>query len=282
MAPVTTGRQNGVVARALGLAIQLAPAALIVYGLVGARQLRVTRQQVRLARLKAPLRVAFLTDLHFSRAFGEGSVRRWVDAALAESPDVILLGGDFVDDAVPPEGLARLSAELAWLEAPLGVHAVIGNHDRNAYANLDSLTDWLNRASINVLVNSGVRLRDDVWLGGVDDLWTGLPDVASAFAAADESAAWLLLSHNPDFLPRVPERVDLTFSGHTHGGQVVAPIFGPLYTGSSYGVRFASGLVRGPALGYVSRGLGSTTLPVRIACPPEIAILDLLPADEQT
>ncbi|HEX2863770.1 MAG TPA: metallophosphoesterase [Deinococcales bacterium] len=277
MAIAPAGRRRGLARRVLSTLLRLAPAALFAYGLAEARATRVSRVQVRLERLKSPLRVAFLTDLHYSTAFGEGSVRRWVDAALAESPDVVLLGGDFVDQAVPMEGLARLSAELAWLEAPLGVHAVIGNHDRDAYPNLDALGPWLERASINLLVNEGRKLRDDVYLGGVDDLWTGLPDAALAFQDAPEDAAWLLLSHNPDYLPRVPERVDLTLSGHTHGGQIVLPVLGPVYTGSSYGARFAAGLVRGPALGYVSRGLGATTLPVRFACPPEIAILDLLP-----
>jgi predicted MPP superfamily phosphohydrolase len=87
----------------------------------------------------------------------------------------------------------------------------------------------------------------------------------------------VLLSHNPDLLPRVPERVGLTLSGHTHGGQVVLPLLGAPHSGSSFRGRFLSGVVRGPALGYVSRGLGATTLPLRVWCPPELAILELTP-----
>ena len=78
-------------------------------------------------------------------------------------------------------------------------------------------------------------------------------------------------------LPEVPTDVGLTLSGHTHGGQVVLPGLGALQTSSRYGDRFLAGWVQGPARGYVSRGLGVTSIPVRINCPAELTILDLMP-----
>ena len=99
-----------------------------------------------------------------------------------------------------------------------------------------------------------------------------------ALAERPPAAPTLLLSHNPDLLPLVPNGVDLTLCGHTHGGHVRLPGIGPIVTSSAYGRRFAAGWVRTPALGYVSRGPGVGVLPVRWDCPPEVTLLTLSPA----
>ena len=93
-------------------------------------------------------------------------------------------------------------------------------------------------------------------------------------------AACLLLAHNPDSLPHVPLSVDLALCGHTHGGQIRLPGWGPVFTSSEHGQRFASGWVEEPgvALGYVSRGLGTVILPARLNCAAELAVFDLVPA----
>ena len=234
-------------------------------------------QRVVLAGLRAPLRVAWLTDLHHGQFVRTPSVRAWVDAALDHAPDVVLLGGDLVDHTPGVYADDGLAAELARLRAPLGVLAVAGNHDHARFRGIEPYADLLGDAGIEVLVNRGVSVRDDLHIAGLDDLRNGRPDLGATLRDRGSAGATVLLSHNPDVLPDVPLDVGVTLAGHTHGGQVVLPGIGALYTSSRYGDRFLAGWVEGPARGYVSRGLGVTSIPVRINCPAELTILDLLP-----
>lgn len=245
---------------------------------LGAHRFDVVLERAPLAGLRTPLRVAWLTDLHHGPFVRTASVRAWVDAALEAAPDLVLLGGDLVDQQTgtdPDEGLV---AELARLAVPLGVLAVWGNHDRARFHAIDRFGHALRAVGVEVLVNRGASVRDDLHVAGLDDFRTGRPDLDAALRDRPTAGATLLLSHNPDVLPQVPLDVGLTLAGHTHGGQVVLPGVGALYTSSEYGDRFLAGWVEGPARGYVSRGLGMSNLPVRINCPAELTLLDLTPA----
>ena len=240
----------------------------------------VVRHRLTLPGLESGLRVAHLTDLHFGPVQRLTAVRAWVDATLALEPDTILITGDFLEDERALPDLSQLCAELERLHAPLGVFAVLGNHDYGAFGSvneLHTLTDALESVGIRVLVNQGFWLRQDVYVAGLDDLWLGQPDLEQSLRNAPKNAALILLSHHPDVLPSVPPSVALTLSGHTHGGQVVLPVVGPVHTGSKYRARFAAGFVRGDlgALGFVSRGLGTTALPLRYGCPAELVLLEL-------
>ena len=238
----------------------------------------VVHERAVLSGLRAPLRVALLTDLHHGQFVRTASVRAWVDAALAEAPDLVLLGGDLVDHSPGADPDEDLVAELARLRAPLGVLAVAGNHDHGRYGGIEPFAVPLRGVGIDVLVNHGVSVRDDLYVAGLDDLRNGRPDLGAALRDRRAASATVLVSHNPDVLPDVPNDIGLTLAGHTHGGQVVLPGAGALYTSSRYGDRFLAGWVEGPARGYVSRGLGVTSIPVRINCPAELTILDLVPA----
>jgi predicted MPP superfamily phosphohydrolase len=229
--------------------------------------------------LRAPLRVGWLADLHHGPWIGVGAVEAWVDATLAEAPDLIVLGGDIVDQREGGSVVALMS-ELGRLRAPLGVRAVWGNHDRTRFRRIGEFEALLRAAGIMVLVNRGELVRDDLWLAGVDDLVTGRPDLHGALRGRPADAACLLASHNPGLLPEVPVSVALTLSGHTHGGQVMLPWIGPPITSSRYERRFASGWVSGPARGYVSRGLGFGIVPIRVNCPAELTILELTPSSQ--
>ena len=237
----------------------------------------VVRERAALPGLQAPIRIAWLTDLHHGEFVRTASVRAWVDAALRETPDLVLLGGDLVDHHPGTDADAELFAELARLRAPLGVLAVPGNHDHSRFRGSRRFVALLQGAGIEVLVNRGVAVRPDLYVAGLDDLRNGRPDLDATLRDRPAAGATLLVSHNPDVLPDVPTDVPLTLSGHTHGGQVVLPGVGALYTSSRYGDRFLAGWVEGPARGYVSRGLGVTSLPVRVNCPAELTILDLEP-----
>ncbi len=244
----------------------------------GAYPFDVVRQRAALPGLQAPVRIAWLTDLHHGEYVRTASVRAWVDAALGEAPDLVLLGGDLVDQTPGADADAELFAELARLRAPLGVLAVAGNHDHGRFRGIGPFVALLHGAGIETLVNRGIEVRPDLFVAGLDDFRNGRPDLGATLRDRPAAGATLLASHNPDVLPEVPTDIGLTLSGHTHGGQVVLPGVGALYTSSAYGDRFLAGWVEGPARGYVSRGLGVSTLPVRINCPAELTILDLVPA----
>jgi uncharacterized protein len=236
----------------------------------------VERYELPLVRISHPLRVAFLCDLHVGPYIGAGTVRSWVALANAEAPDLVVLGGDLVDRFGPRD--PRLVAEeLAHLTAPLGRFAVWGNHDHRRFRDLAPLERALSDVGIVPLRNQGVDVRDDLHLAGLDDLRSGRPDLASSLQGRSRARATLLVSHNPDVLPSVPTDVDLTLCGHTHGGQIRLPGIGAVVTSSRYGRRFVSGWVEAPARGYVSRGLGVGIVPMRLDCPPELTVLDLVP-----
>ncbi len=243
----------------------------------GTYHFEVVRERAELAGLRAPVRVAWLTDLHHGQHVRTASVRAWVDAALAEAPDLVLLGGDLVDQTPGADADDGLAAELARLRAPLGVLAVAGNHDHGRFRGLEPYAGLLRGVGIEVLVNRGISARGDLHVAGLDDLRNGRPDLGAALRDRGSAGATVLVSHNPDVLPDVPTDIGLTLAGHTHGGQVVLPGVGALFTSSRYGDRFLAGWVEGPARGYVSRGLGVTSIPVRINCPAELTILDLVP-----
>lgn len=230
--------------------------------------------------LKQPLRLAHLSDLHVGAFIGPEMVRRWVEATQEQAPDLVVITGDLTDSEKP--ALIRPAvAEMRGFRAPLGVWAVWGNHDYRLRAyksrDLSDLEAWLEASGVRVLNNAGVLLREDFYLAGVDDFWHGRPDVAGALEGLPDSAASLLLCHNPDYLFEVPATVGLTLCGHTHGGQIWIPFFGAVFTSSKYGQRFAEGWVEDPVKAFVSRGLGVSTLPLRYRCEAELVVLDLLP-----
>lgn len=241
----------------------------------------VTRHRLGLEALEKPLRVVQLSDLHYGPYLHAGSVRAWVGQAQAEAGDLIVLTGDTVDRWLRGP-LGPLVEALAGLRAPLGVWACLGNHDHYRFgADLEVLRDALAEAGITLLVNQGTPLRDDLYLAAVDDYTSGTPDLEAALGSAPGGAATLLLCHQPDYFPEMTMRADLTLAGHTHGGQVRLPFLGTPVTSTTYGERYLQGWVVPPNMrfgkAYVTRGLGVSTLPVRLNCPAELAVFDLEP-----
>ena len=243
--------------------------------------------------LREPLRISFLTDLHLGPYLAADDLEAWVAASNAERPDLVLLGGDIVDQRYGGD-LSELRMILPSLTAPLGAYAVLGNHDRTRFRHLEPLRGALADGGVELLVNQGRYVRGDLFVAGIDDLRVGDASVDGALAhapgsggssdaAKDSGAATLLLSHNPDIIAELPQDygpvgIDLLLAGHTHGGQIRIPGLGPLVTSSKYGARYASGWVPAPFPAFVSRGLGVTALPFRFACPAELVVFDLRPA----
>jgi predicted MPP superfamily phosphohydrolase len=190
-------------------------------------------------------------------------------------PDLILLGGDY---CLKDRKYIRPCFDvLSGLKAPLGVYGVLGNHDY--WHGVTETSERMAAAGVTELTNRGVWLTrgsDRFRLAGVDDYWTGHSNAVPALGDAKREDACLLLSHNPDFAEKLRDvRVGLVLSGHTHGGQVVFP-GGAAFVPSQYGQKYLRGLVRAPeTLVYVSRGLGTTGIPVRVGSRPEINLITL-------
>lgn len=263
----------------LGLLAGGSVAVVTGVGAAGAYGFEVERISASLPGLRRPVDVAWLADFHYGPFIHAGSVAAWVDATMALAPDVIVLGGDMVDHLAPND-VTPLLLQIARLRAPLGVYAVWGNQDYSRYGFSGEIRRFeaeLAAAGVTVLVNRGVSLRDDLFLGGVDADRVGPMRMRSAFEGRPAGSASILAAHKPKMLLRVPPDVDLTLCGHTHGGQIVLPGIGPVFDRSELGREFVSGWVRAPGLGYVSRGLGVAHVPFRLNCPGEITLAILTP-----
>jgi predicted MPP superfamily phosphohydrolase len=246
------------------------------YGfLYGRHELSTTRESIAvrgLPRALAGLRIGLMTDIHRSRLVAHQDVARAVSLLMSEHPDLIVLGGDYVTWG-DRRYVAPSAEVLAALTAPYGVHAILGNHDDD-----HDMPLALAKNGVHVLKDARTRLtirNESLDLVGIR-FWTKRPaDIASLMKGA--APATILLAHDPRRLFEAAALdVPLVLSGHTHGGQVVLPVVGAI---AAQKFPVVAGLAqRDETMMFVSRGIGTIYVPVRINCPPEVAILTLQPA----
>jgi uncharacterized protein len=260
-------------------AVAAAAAAVGVYAtLIEPRRLVTTR--VALALPSWPpgrdgYRVGFLSDLHAGAPFaGVKQIARAVERLNEAEPDVVLLGGDYIDahplwgGRLAPELIAR---ELGRLRPP--AFAVLGNHDWKQAG--ERMRRALQDAGIAVLENHATE-TDGVYIAGLADMRTRRPDLPGTLASVPAGAPVILLAHDPDVFPLVPGRVAVTLAGHTHGGQVAVPLIRRPFIPSRYGERYVRGhVVEERRHLYVTSGLGTSGLPLRLFAPPEVVVLEL-------
>ena len=234
---------------------------------------------------KQRLTITVIADLHAGGPnMGLARVQQVVDSANALGSELIVVLGDFfathkfVTERVPH---AAWAAELARLKAPLGVYAIYGNHDW--WYDIDGVRAALHQVRIPVLENDAMLLGKPgqrFWLAGLGDqiayrlgpnTFRGVDDLPGTLARVRSDDPVILLAHEPDIFPHVPDRVALTLSGHTHGGQVKFPFMEPMWVPSAFGARFAYGhIVEHDRHLIVSGGLGTSIVPLRLGVPPEI------------
>jgi predicted MPP superfamily phosphohydrolase len=238
-----------------------------------------------------PMRIAILADIHACRPWMPAErIMEIVRRTNALKPDIVLLLGDFTagmrrfrTGLVPADEWGSI---LAGLKAPLGVLSVLGNHDW--WTDVDTIRDALVAADIQVLENQAVRLIHKgapVWIAGLGDQlafrlrgggFRGVDDLAKTTAALSDDAPAILMVHEPDIFPEIPERYAVTFAGHTHGGQVNLPVFGRPVVPSRFGERYAYGHIEETGRQMVvSGGLGCSLAPIRFRVPPEITLVTL-------
>ena len=252
----------------------------VAYTMMEAKWLGVNRVTLTIPNLPTAFKgktLAFMSDLHHGPYVPLSYVRHAVEMANALKPDLIALGGDYPHQGIPY--IAPCIRELGRLRAPLGVYAVLGNHDHYD-GGQPHVSAALRAAAIPELTNRGLWIEADgarLRLCGVDDYWRGTQDLPAALGETTMRDAVILLSHNPDYVEEIRDpRVGLVLCGHTHGGQVNLPIIGPPVVPSLYGQKYAQGLVQGPVTQvFVTRGIGTITPPVRFLCRPEIVLATL-------
>ena len=226
-------------------------------------------------------RLVQLSDLHVAPVMPMDYLRRHLGHVVASGPDLIVLTGDYVTRAIVRDADA-LRELLAELRAPLGVFAVLGNHDYGVHEPRRGpvVGSWPNHVA-RIVADAGVTvLRNEVCrierggaalqLVGLDDLWSGRCDPQAAFASVNQDEPCIALAHNPDTFPLLRDRpCRWVLSGHTHGGQVRVPLLGPVVLPVRDKTHDAGLFAVGSQRLYVNRGLGYL-LPVRFNCRPEI------------
>jgi uncharacterized protein len=225
------------------------------------------------------LRVAVVSDLHTGAPWvDERKVARIVGKVSARRPDLVALVGDYTDPSVAfgnPVAPEAVAEELSALRAPLGVFAVLGNHDWYHYG--ERVPRALREAGIEVLENDAVAVEhrgEVLWIAGLADMRERDADVTVALAMVPQGQALIALTHDPDMFPFLRERADVVLAGHTHGGQIGVPLLRRAAAPTRGG--YTGGEVReGGGYMYVSRGVGTTGLPIRLAAPPEVALLTI-------
>ena len=237
-------------------------------------------------RGKPPITVALLSDIHIgSPATDVARLERVVRQIDALHPDLVLIAGDFVaghDVAAGQRYAALLTRPLATMHARLGTVAVLGNHDH--WTSPQAVRTALEAAGVTVLANDAIE-RGPLSVVGIDDGFTGHADIRASMAAANSlPGARIILTHTPDTAATLPPgSAALVLAGHTHCGQAVLPLIGPVVINSPrlhrplYDPRYRCGLIHDPGrIVIVTGGIGAS-LPLRYGAPPDIWLLTLGP-----
>ncbi len=274
--------------RRWGFVLGLSSVALVLAGFAVGRWTR-TRWVAVPAPVAEPIRIAVLGDFHLVDETSLRHARACLQTAMAQQPDVILLVGDYVHSR---HGLPYLTRALAGVRAPLGVYAVLGNHDH--WAGRDAVTRALQDSGVVVLCEESRTVRKGdtrLTLIGIDDLWSRVPNWERAFRGAPSRPDHpvILLSHNPDAaLSPYRDRTTLIVAGHTHAGQVWAPatahramqrLFGRSYIPKTrYGTAHPYGLYQeGDTFVYITSGVTHGRAVPRWYTRPEVSIIELTP-----
>ena len=221
-------------------------------------------------------KIVVFGDIHKSPIVSSGHVRKCIALINSLEPDIVLNTGDFITDKA--EYIYEIVEPLKSINSKYGVFASPGNHDY--WADIDIVKKGLEDAGISLLVNENRSIEKNknterIWIVGLDDMWGGRINTFEAFKNIPEDDVKFLIMHNPDYFIELADfGIDLVMAGHTHGGQVSIPFFGPPLVPSQYGKKYASGFVESGKM-YVHKGIGTWKIPVRFLSRPEIVLFTL-------
>ena len=227
-----------------------------------------------------PIRAVLISDIHLdNQAMDEKRLARIVTQISTLKPDIVFLAGDYIygHDPAGANKYGSGLAALAKLRPPFGVVAVLGNHDQ--WTGAGTVRDMLTRAGVIVLENDAIS-RGPLAIGGVGDDFSGHANLPATLAKLRSLAgARVLLTHSPDIAPGMPTDTSLLLAGHTHCGQVLLPLWGPVSDVSRYGGRYRCGVrVEGGRRVVVTAGLGTSgPIAARLNAPSDLWLLTLGP-----
>ena len=237
------------------------------------------RVEIPIQNLKPALEgfaIVQLSDIHLRPYTKPDLVKRAVEMSNELRPDLVVLTGDYVWRE--QEAAFELAPILAGLNARHGIYSVLGNHDH--WLDVEITKRAFEEAGLPMLINQGLEIREgngSFYLAGMDDGWSGKPDLNMTLEKAPSNTPIVLLLHEPDLVDEtsLDPRITLQLSGHTHGGQVLVAGQPPIFT-PDLGKKYSQGLFRvHDTWLYTNRGLGVISVPLRLNCPPEVTLLTL-------
>lgn len=231
------------------------------------------------------LKIAVISDFHAGALFyDKWRMRKVVELVNKEKPDMVLLLGDyfnryFYNTSMDYEKFAEYLLEI---EAPLGKFAVTGNHD--TYMGTEKIEEQLSRAGVKFLRNKSAKVETkngDFYVAGIPDFGTDIFNLQKAFEDVPEGGPCIFLTHDPSVFPALPRKAAVTFAGHSHGGQFRIPFYGPFLKGviNLYTEFSSDGLLvnhRDDPI-FITRGIGTSSIPARFFCTPQIEIISIKP-----
>jgi predicted MPP superfamily phosphohydrolase len=236
----------------------------------------------RLPGVFSGFRIVQISDIHMGGWMNLERLHRVADLVTAQKPDVLVITGDFLKGRsftqAAKQGIRDLTKVLRPLAAAIPTFAVLGNHDYRTSPT--AIREMLRLCKITDLTNDVFTLRRKdakLFLCGVDDIRHGKVRLNDVLAQLDENSPAILLVHEPDFadISAATGKFDLQISGHSHGGQIVVPFYGPPRLPES-GRKYPRGRYQvGKMIQYTNRGVGVDRFAVRINCPPEITVFVL-------
>ncbi|MEA3494809.1 MAG: metallophosphoesterase [Bacteroidota bacterium] len=221
-------------------------------------------------------KIVFITDIHHGPFLSIERIKKLVKRINKLEPDYILMGGDYVHRE--PEYITPVFEEFNNLKATNGIYGVLGNHDH--WESADLTRQMMIKNGIKICDNKSYWVKignDSIKIGGVGDLWEDSQQLDSTTHDLNDSDFSILISHSPDYIENMPkDLIDLTLSGHTHGGQMTFfGMWAPILP-SKYGQKYRYGLKNFDGMqAYISSGIGTITPPLRFFCRPEIVVISL-------
>ncbi len=220
-------------------------------------------------------KVVFVSDFHI-KPNQRKRLKQVVDLINNQNPDIILSVGDFVSGHNKNRTMPidKIASEIKNAKSKYGFYIVLGNHDW--WIDGDEITNVLIKNEIKVLNNSNAKININgktLYIAGVEDEATRIADINKALENSENPV--ILLTHSPDIFKKVPKNVDLTLSGHTHGGQIRLPFLGAIIVPSKYGNKYSYGLIEeDDKKMIVTSGIGTSILNIRFNCRPEIVVIE--------
>ncbi|MEG0823342.1 MAG: metallophosphoesterase [Erysipelotrichaceae bacterium] len=231
------------------------------------------------------VQIAFISDINYNSFMNKERLVPMLEKLNNAHPEVVLFGGDMfdqVDLSIPDAPIQEeLTSLLKSIEAPLGKFAVLGEADMTSPEMKETVTRILKNADFELITNSNIQLHNgtkaSINLVGVDCADAGSPDIDAAFKNISPENFTLVFTHAPDIIDNFPMNgIDVVLAGHTHGGQVRVPFY-TLLSNKPYGEKYNFGKynLNSTEL-YVSNGLGTIQVDMRLFSPPQIVIYRLI------